>query len=78
MSATPHPAVEAVDGDDRIRDFLARHGGAARREERAGDTAHHSIGWSEVYAADGYRLRCDWSKSGGLIEMRFSEIPPPP
>jgi hypothetical protein len=33
-------------------------------------------GWSEVYAADGYRLRCDWSRMGSREEMKFSEIAP--
>ena len=34
-------------------------------------------GWSEVHAADGYRLRCDRNRSGSREEMSFSEIAPP-
>lgn len=33
-------------------------------------------GWYEVYAADGYRLRCDWSRIGSREELKFSEIGP--
>ena len=62
------------DSADRIRDFLARHGGSAttpRREEKipSGDG-----GWYEVYAADGYRLRCEWSRIGSRAEFKFSEV----
>jgi hypothetical protein len=63
------------DSEDRIGDFLARHGGPGppRREE-----THPSgiTGWYEVYAADGYRLRCEWSRLGTLQESKFSEIAP--
>ena len=64
------------DGQDRIDDFLVRHGGPSslpKREERivAGDA-----GWYEIYAADGYCLRCDWSRLGGLEELKFSELAP--
>ncbi|GAC1306422.1 MAG: hypothetical protein NVSMB10_11140 [Steroidobacteraceae bacterium] len=62
------------DRDDRVADFLERHGGAgvAGRRHESADV----WGWSEVYAADGYTLRCDWTKIGSQEEMRFSEIPP--
>ncbi len=33
-------------------------------------------GRSETYAADGYALRCDWSRQGSREELQFSEIPP--
>jgi hypothetical protein len=75
--ATQIPAVISVDGEDRIADFLSRHGGPANRQEREGDMALHSRGWSEVYAADGYKLRCDWSRMGSMTKMSFAEIPPP-
>jgi hypothetical protein len=63
------------DSEDRIADFLARHGGAgkAARDETQGS---ENRGRSEVYAADGYTLRCDWSRLGTRNEMAFSEIPP--
>lgn len=73
---TQIPAVISVDGEDRIADFLSRHGGSANRQEREGDMAQHSQGWSEVYAADGHKLRCDWSHVGSMTKMTFSEIPP--
>jgi hypothetical protein len=63
------------DGQERLRDFLARHRGAdgARRAAHGGsDTS----GWYEVYAADGYCLRCDWSRVGGREEWKYAEFGP--
>jgi hypothetical protein len=64
------------DRDERIEDFLMRHGGAGPRDMRRGSGESGLRGWSEVYAADGYTLRCDWSRVGGREEMSFSELPP--
>ena len=64
------------DSSDRIQEFLDRHGGPAVRKGDAGDIVAGISGWSEVYAADGYTLRCDWSRMGGRQEMQFSEHPP--
>jgi hypothetical protein len=63
------------DSEDRIRDFLARHGGpgSARRE---GKDASGIEGWYEVHAADRHRLRCEWSRLGDREELRFIEMPP--
>src|ERR1700683_4137838 len=63
------------DSQDRIEDFLSRHGGPGADLRQAADAAG-TAGWYEVYAADGYRLRCDWSRMGGREEMQFSEIGP--
>jgi hypothetical protein len=63
------------DSQDRIQDFLSRHGGPGAARRQAADAAG-TAGWYEVYAADGYRLRCDWSRMGGREEMEFSEIGP--
>lgn len=68
----------SADKEERVRDFLARHGGPAARAERAGDIVAGLCGWSEIYAADGYALRCEWSKIGGRQEMQFIEKPPRP
>jgi hypothetical protein len=78
MSATEQlgPGDKSSDSSDRIREFLTRHGGSAVRKGDAGDTVSGISGWSEIYAADGYTLRCDWSRMGGLQEMRFTEYPP--
>jgi hypothetical protein len=65
------------DRAERIDDFLARHGGAGSRAPRSEDTAAEIQGWSEVYAADGYTLRCEWQRFGSHEEMKYSEIPPP-
>jgi hypothetical protein len=69
-------ADKSPDNGDRIRDFFARHGGPANRPGNAGETVPGVSGWSEVYAADGYTLRCDWSRSGSLQKMQFNENPP--
>ena len=65
-----------IDDDLRIRDFLARHGGADGASPRREETPDGQRGWSEVYAADGHILRCDWFKEGGRTEMRYVERPP--
>jgi hypothetical protein len=80
MSATERggPGDRSSDSSDRIQEFLARHGGPAARKGDAGDIVAGISGWSEVYAADGYTLRCDWSRMGDRQEMQFSEHPPRP
>ncbi len=65
------------DSEDRVRDFWARHGGPAARARDAGDIVAGICGWSEVYAADGFALRCEWSRLGGRLEMQFIEKSPP-
>jgi hypothetical protein len=74
--SAPASGDSSPDSEDRIRDFFARHGGAGsapRHEEKApsGDR-----GWYEVYAADGYRMRCEWSSVGSREELKYSEIAP--
>jgi hypothetical protein len=63
------------DHDDRLVDFFARHGGASTRPTRKGQSAGVQ-GWSEVYANDGYALRCEWSTFGSREEMKYSELAP--
>ncbi len=65
-----------IDDDSRLNDFLARHGGAAPSGARRGETSGGLAGWSEVYAVDGYVLRCDWVRQGGRTEMRYEEHAP--
>lgn len=65
----------APDHDERIRDFFARHGGPGA-EGRKGVAPDGFQGWSEVFAADGYKLQCRWSKLGSRASMQYSEIPP--
>jgi len=78
MSVTEQasPGDRSSDSSDRIQEFLGRHGGPASRKGDAGDIVAGISGWSEVYAADGYTLRCDWSRMGDRQEMQFSEHPP--
>jgi hypothetical protein len=77
MADNPNAIAEnSADNSDRIRDFFARHGGPATRSGNAGETVPGLSGWSEVYAADGYTLRCDWSRMGDLQKMQFNENPP--
>jgi hypothetical protein len=77
MADVPNTVAEnSADNSDRVRDFYARHGGPAARAGSAGETVPGLSGWSEVYAADGYTLRCDWSRTGNLQRMQFNENPP--
>ena len=64
------------DHDERIKDFLARHGGPGSPAMREGKSAGGVEGWSEVYARDGYALRCEWSTFGAKERMTYSEIAP--
>jgi hypothetical protein len=70
------PGDRSSDSDDRIREFLERHGGPGARKANVVVDVGGLSGWSEVYAADGYTLRCDWSRMGEHQEMKFSENPP--
>jgi hypothetical protein len=70
------PEVNSSDGSFRVAQFLARHGGPGAIAEREEEDPSGTRGWSEVYAADGYALRCVWSRMGGKTELQFSEVPP--
>jgi hypothetical protein len=74
-SGNEPPGDMSPDSQDRIRDFLGRHGGPGRPRREETHPAGFA-GWYEVYAADGYRLRCDWSSFDGREELMFSEIGP--
>ena len=64
------------DHEERIEDFLARHGGQGREPPSNGTSSGGDEGWFEVHAADGYRLRGEWSRLGSREDMRFTEVPP--
>jgi hypothetical protein len=66
----------APDHDERIRDFFARHGGPGAQSRRKGESPDGMQGWSDVFAADGYKLQCSWSRLGSRASMQYSEIPP--
>jgi hypothetical protein len=72
----PTEGNASPDTDDRIRDFWDRHGGPGSRRSEAGDIVQGASGWSEVYAADGYTLRCEWTSIGERHSMKFMEKPP--
>jgi len=74
--SSPFPSALSNDGAERVRDFLARHGGAAPDVEHEADYGEGTCGWSEVHAADGYRLRCEWSQLGSERRMNFVEFAP--
>ncbi len=69
------PADVSPDSEDRIVDFMKRHGGPGSPRRQATDAAGDR-GWYEIYAADGYCLRCDWSRMGGREELKYCEIGP--
>jgi hypothetical protein len=70
------PDDDSSDSADRRADFLARHGGPSSAPTRQESRNAGISGWWEIYAADGYTLRCDWSRFGSREDMRFSELPP--
>jgi hypothetical protein len=74
----PDDDMEPPDSSDRIRDFWDRHGGPSAKPSQQGEILPGAKGWSEVYAADGYTLRCDWSKIGSQREGQYVERRPPP
>jgi hypothetical protein len=75
-SATP-PGDGSPDSQERIQDFLARHGGCGPGTARRHETAANGLeGWYEIYAADGYCMRCEWSRMGSREELKYSEIGP--
>jgi hypothetical protein len=65
------------DDSDRIKDFFSRHGGPGEVPRRSGRSQGGLRGWSEIVAHDGHVLRCDWSRTGTLEEMKYSEVAPP-
>jgi hypothetical protein len=73
---TPASKDISPDRAERIEDFLTRHGGPGPRAARSEDITPEVQGWSEVYAADGYTMRCEWSRFGSKEEMKYSEFPP--
>jgi hypothetical protein len=75
MKSSDTAARAAPDNDDRIQDFWARHGGPSPRPSESTDN-NGASGWSEIFAADGYVLRCEWNSIGGRLEMQFIEKPP--
>ena len=64
------------DHDERIKDFFSRHGGPGQLAMREGQSAGGVQGWSEIYANDGYALRCEWSTLGSQERMQYSEVAP--
>ena len=51
------------DLEDRVRDFLHRHGDAEPAQRRTGTLDQGLRGWAEIRARDGYVLRIEWSRS---------------
>jgi hypothetical protein len=75
-SANTPLAPVSLDDNDRITDFLSRHGGAGSTPPRRGESTGGLAGWSEIFAADGHVLRCDWTRQGTRSEMSYEELPP--
>jgi hypothetical protein len=70
------PEGFSADHQDRIEDFMKRHGGPAAEPSRRGRMDAGYRGWSELYAVDGYVLRTEWSRYELRGTMNVSEIPP--
>jgi hypothetical protein len=59
-----------LDVEDRVRDFLHRHGDAGPAMRRSESLDQGLRGWTEVTARDGGVLRIEWSKSA----LRFTLV----
>ena len=70
------PERWSADHQDRIEDFMKRHGGPAPAAGRQGRIDAGYRGWSEIYAADGYVLRTEWSRSELRGTINVSELAP--
>ena len=58
------------------QDFLSRHGGPGAEELREEEAEGGRSGCWEMKAADGYTLRCEWSRTADDEQLEFSEIAP--
>jgi len=67
----------SIDHDDRVEDFKRRHGGLIDGVNRHESFESGCRGWSEIYAADGYVLRVEWSRFEMRGAMRVFEFRPP-
>jgi hypothetical protein len=67
----------SVDDLERIGEFKKRHGGLIDSASRNGRFESGCGGWSEIYAADGYVLRVEWSQSEMRGAMRVFEFRAP-
>jgi hypothetical protein len=71
------PALEELlDHGERIAEFGRRHGGLAAQSSRTGLLEGGYLGWSEVYAADGYILRIEWSRTELRSTLQVFELAP--
>ena len=66
-----------ADDADRTRDFLERHGGPGTEPPRHAQSNGGLDGWVETEAADGWILRCDWSRLAVVEEIRYTEVRSP-
>jgi hypothetical protein len=62
------------DDAERTRDFFLRHGGPGSNAPRHGESSGGLEGWFETEAADGWVLRCDWSRLASVEEIKYAEV----
>lgn len=60
----------------QVRRFIAQHG-RLRGDLQTRESQDGRRGWWELSAADGYRLRCDWSRDANEERIDFTRIAPP-
>ena len=70
------PEGLSADHQERVEDFMRRHGGPAPAARRVGRLDAGYRGWSEIYAADGYVLRTEWSRSELRVTLNVAEYSP--
>ncbi len=66
----------SLDHGDRVAEFMRRHGGPTDIASRNARMESGCQGWSEIYAADGYVLRVEWSRFELRRTMRVFELRP--
>jgi hypothetical protein len=67
------PERLSADHQERVDDFMKRHGGPASSPRRHGRLDSGYRGWSEIDAADGYVLRTEWSRSELRVTLNVAE-----
>src|SRR5665213_4299947 len=70
------PEQYSPDHRYRIEDFMKRHGGPSAAVTQQGRMEAGYRGWPEIYAADGYMLRPEWSRDELRGTIQVAEYPP--
>jgi hypothetical protein len=70
------PLDDLLDHGERVAEFSRRHGGLLPRGRHTEFLEGGYVGWSEVYASDGYVLRIEWSRTELRSTLQVIELAP--